>query len=96
MQFPSIARGSLAEVEYYILFAGESELLPPGRASEVGTLIDNTASPLIGLIRSLQAKVSGAAGQSVREDLAGYIADDLAAAALPTPDPRTSTPMESL
>jgi len=95
VQFLSIARGSLAEVEYYTLFAGESELLLPEQASAVATLIDSTASPLIGLIRSLQAKTGGAASRVMREDFAGYIADDLAAAAPPTPDPRPPTPPES-
>jgi hypothetical protein len=93
IQFLNIARGSLAETEYYVLFVRETGLLPSGTVDELGALVDDAGNLLLGLLRSLQLKAGGANGRMVRDDVAVYDADetngrpDIAA----THDPRPAT-----
>lgn len=54
--FLTIARGSLAETEYYVLFALEAGLVDTGQAQELQSHVSSAASLLQGLIRSLEAK----------------------------------------
>ena len=56
IQFLNIARGSLAETEYYLLFIREAGLLPEAQVRALDVLRAEAASLLLGLIRSLQAK----------------------------------------
>ena len=56
IQFLNIARGSLAETEYYLLFMREAGLFPEAQVRELDILRAESASLLLGLIRSLQAK----------------------------------------
>ena len=56
IQFLNIARGSLAETEYYILFMRDSGLLQK-TIDVLRPLLTDGANLLLGLIRSLQAKL---------------------------------------
>jgi four helix bundle protein len=72
LHFLTIARGSLAEVEYYVLFVGDAKLSAPEKLEELGVLVNDTGSLLLGLIRSLQVKEGSGRFGAVREDSAPY------------------------
>jgi four helix bundle protein len=92
IQFLNIARGSLAEVEYYALFGRDAGLLLPNRFDDLSRLVDDTGNLLLGLIRSLQAKEGSRSARIIREEPAEYLADeDGGALESPTPDPRPPT-----
>jgi len=76
IQFLNIARGSLAETEYYLLFIGEAGLLPEAQVRALDVLRAEAASLLLGLIRSLQAKDTSSRRQvgRIREGQAKYAA----------------------
>jgi len=93
IQFLNIARGSLSETEYYIIFAHDSELLADQAADELSALIDDTGSLLLGLIRSLQTKDSSRNERMIRDEGEPYLSvPDVAPA---TRDPRPTTPPEA-
>jgi len=56
LQFLSIARGSLAETEYHVLFMRDAGLITPGTHVELDAIRREAANLLLGLIRSLQTK----------------------------------------
>lgn len=56
LQFLSVARGSLAETEYHLLFIRDAGLITPGAHAELDAIRREAANLLLGLIRSLQAK----------------------------------------
>ncbi len=94
IQFLNIARGSLGETEYHILFARDAGLLPSEKAHELNGLVDETGSLLLGLIRSLQAKDGGRQARMIRENSPPYAVepqDEDFAPASATQDPRPST-----
>ncbi len=65
LQFLTIARGSLAETEYYVLFIEDAGLLPAGEIETLSALLDDAGSLLLGLIRSLQAKDGGGRARKI-------------------------------
>ena len=56
--FLNVARGSLAEVEYYLLFMRGSGLLDCGTTEELEAVQRDAAGLLFGLIRALQSQDS--------------------------------------
>ncbi len=90
LHFLNIARGSLAEVEYYVLFARDANLSASEKLEELGVLVNDTGSLLLGLIRSLQAKEGGGRIGKVREDVAPY-GPGGDTELWTTPDPRPAT-----
>lgn len=83
IQFLQIARGSLAETEYYLLFMRDAGLLPGDRLNDLDKLRTETAKPLLGLIRSLQS--GSDRPRRVGEEPAEYIIQPNTVAL--TPDP---------
>ena len=57
LRFLDIARGSLAELEYYLHFVSSNGLLPAGDCSRLSDQALEVGNILIGLIRSLRAKL---------------------------------------
>lgn len=56
IQFLNIARGSLAETEYHLLFMHDAGLIQANSYAELEPLVHETGNLLLGLIRSLRAK----------------------------------------
>ena len=75
LQFLNIARGSLAEVEYYVLFSQDAGLLSSEAVKELSILVDDTGNLLLGLIRSLQAEDGGRRTRLIREESPPYGVD---------------------
>lgn len=75
LHFLKIARGSLAETEYYIVFAQDARLLSSEKIEELGSLVDDAGSLLLGLIRSLQKKDESNRGDLLRDESAIYSID---------------------
>lgn len=94
IQFLNIARGSLSETEYYVIFGQDSGLLATSLAEELGKLVDGTGSLLLGLIRSLKAKDNGGSTRMIREASGSYDAEPVEVGS-PTPDPRPTTQPEA-
>lgn len=81
LRFLDIARGSLAEVEYYLHFMSETSLLDTPVMAKLNELQTETGNLLFGLLRSLgQKQRSGAWDRShlVRDDPSRYKADEAA------------------
>lgn len=70
VRYLQIARGSLAEVEYCLLFMRDAEPLSTDASAELESKRMETGRLLVGLIRSLQSK--GAVQRQVREEPAVY------------------------
>ena len=71
IQFLNIARGSLAETEYYAIFLQDANLVEQNGLRELFALLDDAGSLLLGLIRSLAEK-DGRPHRMVREGQAIY------------------------
>ncbi|MDP2948071.1 MAG: four helix bundle protein [Chloroflexota bacterium] len=74
----SIARGSLAETEYYLHFMQKTGIIDSSAYSWLGSLYGETASLLYALIRSLSKKLETEGGQrpyAIREAEAFYDCD---------------------
>lgn len=56
----SIARGSLAETEYYIHFLSRSQVIPEAEVNSLDDLVAQVHGHLYALIRSLAKKLDGA------------------------------------
>lgn len=97
LQFLNIARGSLAETEYYLLFMGDAGLLPPSAFAEREPLVTETGNLLLGLIRSLRAKEPSSTREvgRVREERSEYVVPPLEAATALDPRPSTLDPWEA-
>jgi four helix bundle protein len=91
IQFLNIARGSLAETEYYVIFAEDAGLLHGDQIAALTTLVDDAGSLLLGLLRSLQTKQGGASSRMVREDGPPYVVDGGPVDLPATRDPRPAT-----
>ena len=79
LRFLDIARGSLAEVEYYIHFAGNEAVLPPERVKSLEVLRSDTGRLLHGLWQSLKQKDQSTwdhSGSMIRELPEDYVTDD--------------------
>ena len=74
LRYLNIARGSLAETEYYLLFMRDSALLPAGTVHQLESLRIEAGNFLVGLIRSLEAKERAEPRQlnRIREEQAEY------------------------
>jgi four helix bundle protein len=66
LRYLQIARGSLAETEYYLLFLRDSKLLDDDAVSRLESARLEVGNVLIGLIRALRAKAAAAKGSSAR------------------------------
>ena len=79
LHFLSIARGSLAEVEYYVLFIRDAGLLPEETGEKLDALRRESGRLLLGLMRSLrEADAKQARGpRQVGEEHVDYILQDL-------------------
>ncbi len=58
LRYLQIARGSLAETEYFLLFIRDAGLLPASVVDDLDTKRTDVGRLLVGLIRSLQRKVA--------------------------------------
>jgi four helix bundle protein len=86
VQFLTIARGSLAEVEYYVLFPADAELVAAGRQRELDQLVGETGRLLLGLIRSIRTK-DGAQRRDVRRTVEAPVNASVLDPRPPTLDP---------
>jgi four helix bundle protein len=73
LRFLDIARGSLAEVDYYLHFLAKEQILPEHRLVELRRLHDDTARMLHGLWKALKGK-----SRSGSWDHSGHIAEERA------------------
>lgn len=89
VQFLNIARGSLAETEYYILFLRDAEILPPESLDGLQSMAAEAARLLLGLIRSLRPP--GSSG--IREPT--QVRDQPTEYAIPGPAPLTLDPADA-
>lgn len=103
LRFLDIARGSLAEIEYYLHFFSKENLLGQAQLHALLRLHDRTARPLHGLWRALKQK-SRTGGWDrtgrVSEERAGYgsepdIDDPIPDSHFPIPTPDTDDPVPS-
>ena len=92
LQFLSIARASLAEAEYYVLFMRDAKLVPASSCDDLDRMFSESARLLLGLIRCLRAKASRSPGEpqrigeaSIQYDASNF--DDL------DPIPETQDPL---
>ena len=92
IQFLNIARGSLAETEYYVIFAEDAGLLSADQIAALGALVDDVGNLLLGLLRALQNKQGGKNTRMVREEGLSYAADGESGDLPATRDPRPATP----
>lgn len=80
LRFLHIARGSLAELEYYLHFVSRNELASADSLKQLDELRREVGSLLFGLIQSLKAKVTErtAAASVLKEGpgLYGYVSGD--------------------
>ena len=78
LQFLSIARGSLAETEYHLLFMRDAGLLEREACDGLRADLGECARLLLGLIRSLRAKAARGPGEPSRigDDVAEYTANE--------------------
>jgi four helix bundle protein len=89
IQFLTIARGSLAETEYYIIFTKDAGLLTADEAKPLTSLADDAGNLLLGLIRSLRTKEGGKGNRMVRDDGIEYETNAAADSATRDPTPAT-------
>ena len=75
LRYLQIARGSLAEVEYYLLFMRETELISTDVCAELESIRGETGRILMGLIWSLKAK-EAVRRTRVGEEAAAYDGSD--------------------
>ena len=79
LRFLDIARGSLAELEYYIHFLCREQLISWEEAQSMETLRAETGRLLFGLWQSMKAKTKNGwnhSGTLVRDDYVPYTGDD--------------------
>ncbi len=75
IQFLTISRGSLAEVEYYLLFACDAELVNAESVEDISARLDEAGRLLLSLLRSLEQKNGSAARRMIRDEGVPYGAD---------------------
>ena len=78
LQFLSIARGSLTELEYYLHFLRRSDLIDQQTYDELTSLRRRVGQTLFGLMRSIRANVparKGGPNTQLREPKEEYIAE---------------------
>ena len=88
LQFLSIARGSLAEVEYYLHFLGRADLIDAATERRLSDLTNRSGQTLSGLMGALRAKLPARSksAPSLREPPPDYLIDGAT-----TGDPRPGT-----
>jgi four helix bundle protein len=82
LRFLDIARGSLAELEYYLLFCAREGLLDETEAERLESLREKTSMLLHGLWRSLKQKLERGDWNRtgvIKEERAGYLVDSQSA-----------------
>ena len=78
LRFLDVARGSLAELEYYLHFMEREGLIGPGDAAPLRRLREETGKLLHGLWKSLKQKARDGGwdhGTAVRDEQAVYLTD---------------------
>ncbi len=78
LQFLSIARGSLAELEYFLHFLHRAELIDHDTYARLADLRKRAGSTLFGLMKSVRSGLSSgstAPSASIRESAEGYLTD---------------------
>lgn len=89
IQFLNIARGSLAETEYYLLFMRDSSLLTGDSLNPLQSLAAESARLLLGLLRSLRNKTRAGTSEPTR------VQDSPVAYSVLDPVPSTLDPTEA-
>lgn len=74
LRFLDIARGSLAEPEYYIHFMHRNELLDAAAYGQLSRLTSDVGNLLVSLIRSLRGKLKNGSWERLAEESADYAA----------------------
>jgi four helix bundle protein len=74
LRFLDIARGSLAELEYYLHFMHTNGLLDAALHGQLMQLTTDVGNLLVALIRSLRAKLEDGSWQRLAEESADYVA----------------------
>lgn len=78
LQFLSIARGSLTELEYYLHFLQRADLIDEQSHRQLAHLRRRAGQTLFGLMKSVRSNISSTSSSplpSVHEPLAEYITD---------------------
>lgn len=75
IQFLTISRGSLAEVEYYLLFARDAELVKAEPVKDISAQLDEAGRLLLSLLRSLEQKNGSASRRMIRDEGVPYGTD---------------------
>ena len=95
VQFLSVARGSLAEVEYFLHFLRRTDLVDRETHERLSQLANRTGQTLSRLIASLKAKLPPSAKRrdlTVRETVPEYLLDDGIHPGPATRDPGPGSP----
>jgi hypothetical protein len=82
LRFLDIARGSLAELEYYLLFCSREGLIASDKAEQLESLREETSMLLHGLWRALKKKLERGDwdhGGVIREQGPDYLVEPLPA-----------------
>ena len=76
LQFLSVARSSLAEVEYFIHFLSRTDLIDHDTCTRLTDLQKRAGRTIFGLMRSVRANLSSGGPSTVREDAGEYVVGD--------------------
>ncbi len=75
LRFLDIARGSLAEVDYYLHFMRTNGLLNEPAYERLAGLHSDTGNLLVALIRSLRLKLENGSWHRVSDEVGEYLID---------------------
>ncbi len=84
LRFLDIARGSLAEVDYYLNFMRTNGLLDGPAYERLAGLHSDTGNLLVALIRSLRPKLENGSWHRVSEEFGEYLIDSNPSSSLPS------------
>ena len=77
LHFLNIARGSLGEVEYYLIFSRDASLISPADFDKLLSMAREAARLLFGLIKAIQAKAGVTRSASIRDASFAYDSADV-------------------